>query len=114
MGALAAIKDELPALVFTFNGTHLSIATYMVDIHLAMGMENKTEMQRKICAAHRAAAYGSDGDDGCDDVPRRKAKKTKSSESTSSKSSEDKDSDNSSGESSVDDIDWSALSTSLR
>ena len=84
---------------------HLAIAKYMVDIHLAMAMENKTEMQRNICAAHRAAAYGSDGDDGCVDVPRGKAKKTKSSESTSSKSSEDNDSDNSSAERSADDTD---------
>ena len=105
MGALAAIKDELPALVFTFNDMHLSIAKHMVDLHLAMGMENKADMHRKICAARRPAACGSDGGDGCDDVPRRKAKKTKSSESTSSKSSEDKDSDNSSEESSADDTD---------
>ena len=92
-------------MVFTFNDMHRSIATSMVELHLAMCMENTADMQRKICAAHRAAAYGSDGDDGCDDVPRRKAKKTKSSESTSSKSSEDKDSDNSSEESSAEDLD---------
>ena len=77
MGALAAIKNEIPALVFVVNDTHLAIAKYMVDMHLAIEMQDNAEIQRKHGAAHRGSDHGSDdGDDGYDDdVPNRKRRR---------------------------------------
>ena len=77
MGALAAIKNEIPALVFVVNDTHLAIAKYMVDMHLVIEMQDNAEIQRKHGAAHRGSDHGSDdGDDGYDDdVPNRKRRR---------------------------------------
>ena len=87
-GALAAIKGEIPALVFVVNDNHLAIAKYMVDLHIAMDMQDNPDIQSKIGAAHRGSDHVSeDSDDEYDDdVPKRKAKKTKSSSSSSKRS----------------------------
>ena len=76
-GALAAIKNQLPASVFVVNDTQLTIATYMVDMHLAIEMQDNAEIQRKHSAAHRGSDHGSDGgDNGHDDgVPHRKGRR---------------------------------------
>ena len=76
MGALATIKHDIPALVFVDNDPHLEIATYIVDLHLAIEMQDNAEIQRKIGAAQRGSDHGSDdGDDGYDDaVSKRESK----------------------------------------
>ena len=76
-GALAAIKNEIHAFVFVVNGTHLASAKYVVDMHLAIEMQDNAEIQRKHGAAHRGSDHGSvDGDDGYDDgVPNRKRRR---------------------------------------
>ena len=92
-GALAAIKNEIPALVFVVNDTHLAIATYMVDMHLAIEMQANAEIQRKHGAAHRGSDHGSDdGDDGYDDdVPNRKRKARRFRLACTSQSSEEQE-----------------------
>ena len=76
-GALTAIKHAIPALVFVRTHRHLAIATYMVDMHLAIEMQDNAEIQPKHGAAHCGSDHGSDdGDDGYDDdVPNRKRRR---------------------------------------
>ena len=77
IGALATIKNDIPASVFVDNDPHLAIAKYIVDLHLAIEMQDNAEIQRKIGAAQRGSDHGSDdGDDGYDDdVPTRKRRR---------------------------------------
>ena len=91
-GALAIKRNEIPALVFVAKDPHRAIATYAVDVHLAIEMQDDSEIQRGIAAAHRSSDPGShpgyDEHDGI--VP--KTQKTKTSESRPN-SSEDHGSD---------------------
>ena len=82
-GAPAAINDEIHAFVFVVNDNHLAIAKYMVDLHIAMDMQDNPDIQSKIGAAHRGSDHVSEDsdDEHDDDVPKRKAKRTKSSSS---------------------------------
>ena len=64
MRARAATEDDIPALVSVVSDPDLAIATWVVHLHLAIEMQDSSEIQRNIGAAHRSSDHGSDVGDG--------------------------------------------------
>ena len=98
MGPLATIKDDVHASTFLVNDFHVAVATCLADMHTAIGMRGKPEIQRKLVDARRRSDPESEVGDDARDGDVREQKQTPKTFDSSASSSGDKGPDDASEE----------------